>query len=346
MAAEASVVQLGMIGLGRMGANMVRRLERHGHRCVVYDVSPGAVEALTSENVVGVSSVAELAQSLSPPRAFWMMVPAAVVDRTVADLLPHLKPGDIVVDGGNSHYADDIRRAHALAANAVYYVDVGTSGGVWGLERGYCMMIGGAQDAIRSLTPIFAALAPGRGDIPRTRGQTGSDSSTAEEGYLHCGPSGAGHFVKMIHNGIEYGLMAAYAEGFAILKAANIGQVERVSDAETTPLHEPEHYRYDFDLPRIAELWRRGSVIGSWLLDLTAAALAQDPELGGFSGRVSDSGEGRWTIKAAIDEGVPAHVLSAALFERFSSRGQADFADRLLSALRYQFGGHVEKPHS
>jgi 6-phosphogluconate dehydrogenase len=332
-----------MIGLGRMGANMVRRLTRHGHRCVVYDVSPVAIRALANENTLGVSSLAELTKSLSRPRALWMMVPAGVVDSTIAELLPHLEPGDILIDGGNSHYADDIRRARALASNAIHYVDVGTSGGVWGLERGYCMMIGGAEDAVKSLAPIFTALAPGRGNIPRTR-RPRQDSSTAEEGYLHCGPSGAGHFVKMIHNGIEYGVMAAYAEGLAILKAANIGKRERVSDAETTPLHEPEHYQYDFDLPEIAELWRRGSVIGSWLLDLTAAALAQDPELARFSGRVSDSGEGRWTIKAAIDEGVPAHVLSSALYERFSSRGQADFADKLLSALRYQFGGHVEKP--
>jgi 6-phosphogluconate dehydrogenase len=332
-----------MIGLGRMGANMVRRLERHGHRCVVYDVSPGAVQAISNENTLGVSSLAELTKSLSQPRALWMMVPAGVVDSTIADLLPHLEPGDILIDGGNSHYADDIRRAKALAANAIHYIDVGTSGGVWGLERGYCMMIGGAEEAVKSLAPVFAALAPGRGNISRTRRRK-EHSSTAEEGYLHCGPSGAGHFVKMIHNGIEYGVMAAYAEGFAILEAANMGKLERVSDAETTPLRDPELYQYDFDLPEIAELWRRGSVIGSWLLDLTAAALAEDPDLGGFSGRVSDSGEGRWTIKAAIDEGVPAHVLSSALYERFSSRGQADFADKLLSALRYQFGGHVEKP--
>ncbi len=336
-------MQLGVIGLGRMGANMVRRLLKGGHECVVFDMSAKAVQDLAKEKARGSSSLAELAELLAKPRAIWLMVPAGVVDKTIAELLPHLDPGDIVIDGGNSYYIDDIRRAKELSAKSIHYVDVGTSGGVWGLERGYCMMIGGEAEVVQRLDPIFATLAPGRGDIPRTPGREGK-SGTAEQGYLHCGPNGAGHFVKMIHNGIEYGVMAAYAEGVAILKAANIGKATGIVDAETTPLRDPEHYRYDFNLPDITELWRRGSVIASWLLDLSATALMKDPDLSGFAGRVSDSGEGRWTVKAAIDEGVPAHVLSAALYERFSSRGQADFANRLLSAMRYEFGGHVEKP--
>jgi 6-phosphogluconate dehydrogenase len=335
-------VQLGMIGLGRMGANMVRRLLTGGHQCVVYDMSAKAVQELVKEKALGSSSLAELAKSLAKPRAIWVMVPAGVVDKTIADLLPHLERGDILIDGGNSYYIDDIRRAKELALKGIHYVDVGTSGGVWGLERGYCMMIGGEPTVVKHLDPVFAALAPGRGDIPRTPGRE-KVGGTSEEGYLHCGPNGAGHFVKMVHNGIEYGVMAAYAEGIAVLKAANIGKDAGVIDAETTPLRAPEHYQYDLNLPDITELWRRGSVIASWLLDLSAAALIKDPALLGFAGRVSDSGEGRWTIKAAIDEGVPAHVLSSALYERFSSRGQADFADKLLSAMRYEFGGHVER---
>jgi 6-phosphogluconate dehydrogenase len=335
-------VQLGMIGLGRMGANMVRRLLTGGHQCVVYDMSAKAVHELVKEKALGSSSLAELAKSLAKPRAIWVMVPAGVVDKTIADLLPHLERGDILIDGGNSYYIDDIRRAKELAVKGIHYVDVGTSGGVWGLERGYCMMIGGEPTVVKHLDPVFAALAPGRGDIPRTPGRE-KVGGTSEEGYLHCGPNGAGHFVKMVHNGIEYGVMAAYAEGIAVLKAANIGKDAGVIDAETTPLRAPEHYQYDLNLPDITELWRRGSVIASWLLDLSAAALIKDPALLGFAGRVSDSGEGRWTIKAAIDEGVPAHVLSSALYERFSSRGQADFADKLLSAMRYEFGGHVER---
>jgi 6-phosphogluconate dehydrogenase len=335
-------VQLGMIGLGRMGSNMVRRLLKGGHECVVLDRSPKAVADLVKEKAVGAASVAEFAKALTKPRAVWLMVPVGAVDATITDLLPHLERGDIVIDGGNSYYVDDIRRATELTPKGIHYVDVGTSGGVWGLERGYCMMIGGESDAVRHLDPIFATLAPGRGDIVRTPGRDNS-SGTSEQGYLHCGPNGAGHFVKMIHNGIEYGLMAAYAEGLAVLKAANIGNKRGVVDAETTPLRDPEHYRYDFDMAEIAEVWRRGSVIASWLLDLTAGALIKDPELSNFAGRVSDSGEGRWTIKAAIDEGVPAHVLSSALYERFSSRGEGDFADKLLSAMRYEFGGHLEK---
>ena len=335
-------MQLGMIGLGRMGANMVRRLVTGGHQCIVYDKSAQAVQALVKEEAVGSSSLAELSQSLAKPRAIWLMVPAGAVDQTIADLLPHLERGDILIDGGNSYYIDDIRRAKELALKGIHYVDVGTSGGVWGLERGYCMMIGGEPTVVKHLDPVFAALAPGRGDIPRTPGRE-KVGGTSEEGYLHCGPNGAGHFVKMVHNGIEYGVMAAYAEGIAVLKAANIGKDAGVIDAETTPLRAPEHYQYDLNLPDITELWRRGSVIASWLLDLSAAALIKDPALSGFAGRVSDSGEGRWTIKAAIDEGVPAHVLSSALYERFSSRGQADFADKLLSAMRYEFGGHVER---
>jgi len=336
-------VQLGMIGLGRMGANMVRRLIRGGHECVVYDMSVHAVEELAKEKAVGTASLAEFIKKLTKPRAVWLMVPAGVVDKSIADLLPHLERGDILIDGGNSYYIDDIRRAKELAPKGIHYVEAGTSGGVWGLDRGYCMMIGGEADVVKRLDPIFATLAPGRGDIPRTPGRE-KVGGTAELGYLHCGPSGAGHFVKMVHNGIEYGLMAAYAEGLNVLKAANVGKKTGAVDAETTPLREPEHYQYDLNLPDITEVWRRGSVVASWLLDLSASALLQDPELANFAGRVSDSGEGRWTIKAAIDEGVPAHVLSSALYERFSSRGEADFADKLLSAMRYEFGGHIEKP--
>jgi 6-phosphogluconate dehydrogenase len=335
-------MQLGMIGLGRMGANMVRRLLKGGHECVVFDMSAKAVAELTKEKAVGTASLAEFVKSLTKPRAVWLMVPAGVVDKTIADLLPHLEAGDIVIDGGNSYYVDDIRRAHELTSKRIHYVDVGTSGGVWGLERGYCMMVGGEAEIVKHLDPIFATLSPGIGDIPRTPGREKA-GGTSERGWLHCGPNGAGHFVKMVHNGIEYGVMAAYAEGMAVLKAANIGKRSGAVDAETTPLRDPEHYQYDLNLPDIAEVWRRGSVIASWLLDLQAAALIKDPALSKFSGRVSDSGEGRWTIKAAIDEGVPAHVLSAALYERFSSRGEADFADKLLSAMRYEFGGHIEK---
>jgi 6-phosphogluconate dehydrogenase len=335
-------MQLGMIGLGRMGGNMVRRLLRNGHDCVVFDVSPKAVTELAKENAVGSSSLPDFVQKLTKPRAIWLMVPAAIVDNSIADLLPHLSQGDILIDGGNSYYIDDIRRAKELSAKGVHYVDVGTSGGVWGLERGYCMMIGGEKQIVQHLDPIFQTLAPGCGDIARTPGRDKLDS-TAEQGYLHCGPNGAGHFVKMVHNGIEYGVMAAYAEGLGVLRAANVGKQEHKIDAETTPLRDPEHYQYDLDLRDIAEVWRRGSVIASWLLDLTAVALIEDPSLSKFAGRVSDSGEGRWTIKAAIDEGVPAHVLTAALYERFSSRGEADFANKVLSAMRYQFGGHVEK---
>ena len=336
-------MQLGMIGLGRMGANMVRRLMAGGHDCVAYDRSPEAVQAVAKEGAVGAASLSELVQSLATPRAIWLMVPAGVVDDTIADLLPHLEAGDILIDGGNSYYIDDIRRANVLSEKSFHYVDAGTSGGVWGLERGYCLMIGGEADVVKHLDPIFATLAPGRGDIARTTGREHA-SGTAENGYLYCGPSGAGHFVKMVHNGIEYGLMAAYAEGLAVLKGANIGNSNGTVDAETTPLRDPEHYRYDLNLADITEVWRRGSVITSWLLDLSATALMKDTTLSDFTGRVSDSGEGRWTVKAAIDEGVPAHVLSAALYERFSSRGNADFADKLLSAMRYEFGGHVEKP--
>src|SRR5258705_367977 len=339
---EGEVMKIGMIGLGRMGSNMVRRLLKGGHECVVLDRSPKAVADLVKEKAVGAASVAEFAKSLTKPRAVWLMVPVGAVDQTIADLLPHLERGDILIDGGNSYYVDDIRRAKDLAAKGIHYVDVGTSGGVWGLERGYCMMIGGEADVVKHLDPILATLAPGRGEIPRTPGRKAA-GGTSEQGYLHCGPNGAGHFVKMVHNGIEYGVMAAYAEGMAVLQAANIGKEAGVVDAETTPLRDPEHYQYDLNLPDITELWRRGSVIASWLLDLQATALIQDPTLSNFGGRVSDSGEGRWTIKAAIDEGVPAHVLSSALYERVSSRGEGDFANKLLSAMRYQFGGHIEK---
>lgn len=338
-------MQLGMIGLGRMGANMVRRLLSGGHHCVVFDMSQRAVEELAAEKAVGSTSLSELASKLDKPRAIWLMVPAAAVDQTIADLLPHLDTGDIVIDGGNSYYIDDIRRAKEISERGLHYVDVGTSGGVWGRDRGYCMMIGGESGIVQHLDPIFSTLAPGAGDVPRTPGR-GASNSTAEEGYLHCGPNGAGHFVKMVHNGIEYGLMAAYAEGLSVLRGANAGNRPRAVDAETTPLQNPEYYQYDLDLRDIAEVWRRGSVIASWLLDLTAAGLARDPGLSQFAGRVSDSGEGRWTIKAAIDEAVPVPVLSASLYQRFASRGEADYQDRLLSAMRFGFGGHLEKPDS
>jgi 6-phosphogluconate dehydrogenase len=336
------MMQLGMVGLGRMGANMVRRLLGGGHRCVVFDMSRKAVEELVEESAVGAADLRDLVKKLEKPRAIWLMVPAAAVDKTISDLAPCLETGDTLIDGGNSYYVDDIRRAKELAAKGIHYVDVGTSGGVWGLERGYCMMIGGEVEMVKRLDPIFGRLAPGAGDVPRTPGREKVEG-TAELGYLHCGPNGAGHFVKMVHNGIEYGLMAAYAEGLGVLREANIGKQTAVIDAETTPLRDPEHYQYDLNLRDIAEVWRRGSVVASWLLDLTAAALSQDPALSKFAGRVSDSGEGRWTIKAAIDEAVPVPVLSAALYQRFSSRGDADYQDKLLSAMRYQFGGHLEK---
>jgi 6-phosphogluconate dehydrogenase len=332
-----------MVGLGRMGANMVRRLLRGNHECVVFDLSPGSVEELVKEKAAGAASLSELAKKLGKSRAIWLMVPAAAVDKTISGLARYLEAGDILIDGGNSYYVDDIRRAKELQPMGIHYVDVGTSGGVWGLERGYCMMIGGEAEVVKHLDPIFRTLAPGPGDIPRTPGRE-KIGGTAESGYLHCGPNGAGHFVKMVHNGIEYGVMAAYAEGFGVLQNAAIGKREHSIDAETTPLRDPEHYQYGINLRDVAEVWRRGSVIASWLLDLTAAALVKDPALSDFKGRVSDSGEGRWTIKAAIDEGVPVPVLSSALYERFSSRGEADFQDKLLSAMRYQFGGHVEKP--
>ena len=335
-------MQIGMIGLGRMGANMTRRLLKGGHQCVVFDVSPKAVTELAQESAIGSSSLADLAKKLSKPRTVWLMVPAAVVEETIAAVLPHLERGDILIDGGNSYYVDDIRRAKQLSSNGIHYVDVGTSGGVWGLERGYCMMIGGEEEVVQSLDPIFATLAPGMGNISRTRGRE-KLSGTAEQGYLRCGPNGAGHFVKMVHNGIEYGIMAAYAEGLGVLRAANAGKVKHEVDAETTPLRDPEHYQYELNLADIAEVWRRGSVIASWLLDLTASALIEDPALAKFAGRVSDSGEGRWTIKAAIDEGVPVPVLTTALYERFASRGEADYQDKLLSAMRFGFGGHLEK---
>jgi 6-phosphogluconate dehydrogenase len=335
-------MQLGMIGLGRMGANMVRRLLKGGHRCVVFNRSPKAVNELVQEKAVGSASLHDLVTKLEKPRAVWLMVPAAAVDKTIADLLPHLEAGDILIDGGNSYYVDDIRRAKELAPKRIHYVDVGTSGGVWGLERGYCMMIGGEMDVVQHLDPTFSTLAPGAGDVLRTPGREMVDG-TAEQGYLHCGPNGSGHFVKMVHNGIEYGLMAAYAEGLGILRDANVGKKQHAEDAETTPLRNPEHYQYDLNLRDIAEVWRRGSVIASWLLDLTAASLVIDPTLAQFTGRVSDSGEGRWTIKAAIDEAVPVPVLSAALYQRFTSRGEGDYEGRLLSAMRYSFGGHLEQ---
>ena len=335
-------MQLGMIGLGRMGANMVRRLQKNGHNCVVYDRSADSVKQLSSEGSVGATSLADFVKKLEKPRAVWLMVPAAVVDGTLHDLTAALEPGDIVIDGGNSYYIDDIRRAKELSAKGLHYVDVGTSGGVWGLERGYCQMIGGETEIVKHLDPILKSLAPGRGDIPRTPGREKA-SGTAEEGYLHCGPSGAGHFVKMVHNGIEYGLMAAYAEGLNILKHANVGKGKHEIDAETTPLRDPEHYQYDFNLADVTEVWRRGSVVASWLLDLTAISLLEQPGLDKFSGRVSDSGEGRWTILAAIESGAPAPVLSEALYQRFTSRGEGEFTSKVLSAMRFQFGGHIEK---
>ena len=335
-------MRLGMIGLGRMGANMVRRLLKNGQECVVFDRSPNVVNDLVKEKASGATSLADLVTKLDRPRAIWLMVPAAVVDETIGELSSLLEPGDIIIDGGNSYYVDDIERAKGLRSLGIHYVDVGTSGGIWGLERGYCMMIGGEKEIVQRLDPIFATLAPGIGNVPRTVGRE-KFGGTAEQGYLHCGPSGAGHFVKMIHNGIEYGIMAAYAEGIGILKAADAGKRQSEVDAETTPLRDPEHYQYEFNLADISEVWRRGSVIASWLLDLTATALATDAQLAKFGGRVSDSGEGRWTIKAAIDEGVPVPVLTTALYERFSSRGEADYADRLLSAMRFGFGGHLEK---
>jgi 6-phosphogluconate dehydrogenase len=336
-------MQLGMVGLGRMGGNMVRRLLEGGQQCVVYDLAPKAVAEFTKHGAVGAASLGELVGKLDKPRTVWLMVPVTFVDETIEKLLPHLEPGDTLIDGGNTHYIDDIRRAKALASRDIHYVDVGTSGGVLGLDRGYCMMIGGARDVVQRLDPIFATLAPGSGNIERTPGRE-QLSSTAERGYLHCGPVGAGHFVKMVHNGIEYGIMAAYAEGLGVLRGANAGKHAREADAETAPLRNPEHYQYDINVADVTEVWRRGSVISSWLLDLTAIALAEDPALAKFEGRVSDSGEGRWTIQAAIDEGVPAPVLTTALYERFSSRGNATFQDKVLSAMRYQFGGHVEKP--
>jgi 6-phosphogluconate dehydrogenase len=336
-------MQLGMIGLGRMGANMVRRLMKDGHDCVVFDVAPPAVQALAKEGATGASSLRDLVAKLEKPRVLWLMVPVALVDKIIGEVLPYLERGDTLIDGGNTHYIDDIRRAQALAERGIHYVDVGTSGGIFGLERGYCMMIGGEREIVQRLDPIFATLAPGPGSIERTPGRDRL-GGTAEQGYLHCGQNGAGHFVKMVHNGIEYAIMAAYAEGLEVLRAANAGKHAREKDAETAPLRNPEHYQYEMNLADVAEVWRRGSVIASWLLDLTAKALAEDPMLSKFSGRVADSGEGRWTIQAAIDEGVPAPVLTTALYERFSSRGNAEFPDKLLSAMRYQFGGHVEKP--
>jgi 6-phosphogluconate dehydrogenase len=336
-------MQLGMVGLGRMGGNMVRRLLRGGHECVVFNRSPKPVAELVKEKAIAAADLVDLVKKLAKPRAVWLMVPAAAVENTISELVPHLEAGDILIDGGNSYYIDDIQRAEDLAPKGMHYVDVGTSGGVWGLERGYCMMIGGEPEIVKHLDPIFSTLAPGMGNIDRTPGRE-KVGGTAEQGYLHCGPNGAGHFVKMVHNGIEYGVMAAYAEGLGVLRSANIGKQQNRIDAETTPLRNPEHYQFDFNLRDVAEVWRRGSVIASWLLDLTASALLQDPNLSKFAGRVSDSGEGRWTIKAAIDEGVPAHVLTTALYERFSSRGEADFANKILSAMRYQFGGHAEKP--
>jgi 6-phosphogluconate dehydrogenase len=339
---QQTTMQLGMIGLGRMGGNMVRRLLENGQKCVVFDRSPKLVGDLVKEGADGANSLADLVAKLERPRAIWLMVPAAVVDQTIGELSPLLENGDTIIDGGNSYYVDDIERAKGLRSLGIHYIDVGTSGGIWGLERGYCMMIGGDTEIVQRLDPIFATLAPGRGEVPRTLGRD-KLGGTAEQGYLHCGPNGAGHFVKMVHNGIEYGLMAAYAEGISILKSADAGKRDSEVDAETTPLREPEHYKYEFNLADISEVWRRGSVITSWLLDLTATALAGDAKLANFAGRVSDSGEGRWTIKAAIDEGVPVPVLTTALYERFSSRGEADYADRVLSAMRFGFGGHLEK---
>jgi 6-phosphogluconate dehydrogenase len=335
-------MQLGMIGLGRMGANMVRRLLKNGHTCVVYDRSPETVTQLAGDGATGSNSLEDFVQKLQKPRAIWLMVPAGVVDASIRDLLPKLEAGDILIDGGNSYYIDDIRRAKELKPKGIHYVDVGTSGGVWGLERGYCQMIGGENDVVKHLDPIFKTLAPGRGSIERTPGREKA-SGTSEDGYLHCGPNGAGHFVKMIHNGIEYGLMAAYAEGFNILKHANVGKQQRETDAETTPLREPDHYQYEFNLADVAEVWRRGSVVASWLLDLTAISLLEQPKLERFSGRVSDSGEGRWTVLAAIESTTPAPVLTASLYQRFTSRGEDDFAGKILSAMRFQFGGHIEK---
>jgi 6-phosphogluconate dehydrogenase len=335
-------MQLGMVGLGRMGSNMVLRLLKNGHTCVVFDRSAKVVQDLAKQNAQGASSLQDMVSKLAKPRAIWLMIPAAVVDETIAGIAPYLESGDILIDGGNSYYIDDIRRSQQLAPKGVHYVDVGTSGGVWGLERGYCLMIGGSKEAVQYLDPIFKTIAPGVGDIPRTEGRE-KIGGTSELGYLHCGPSGGGHFVKMVHNGIEYGIMAAYAEGLNIIHYADIGKKTGEIDAETTPLRDPEHYQFDFNLADVAEVWRRGSVISSWLLDLTASALTKDPGLSEFAGRVSDSGEGRWTIKAAIDEAVPAPVLTSALYERFSSRGDADFGDKLLSAMRFEFGGHIEK---
>jgi 6-phosphogluconate dehydrogenase len=335
-------MQLGMIGLGRMGANMVRRLTKGGHQCVVFDLSPANVQQLVSEGAAGAGSIEEFVGKLTQPRAIWLMVPAAAVDDMLHKIVPHLSSGDILIDGGNSYYIDDIRRAKELGAKGIQYVDVGTSGGVWGLERGYCQMIGGPESVVRHLDPIFKTLAPGKGEIPRTPGREKAEG-TAELGYLHCGPSGGGHFVKMVHNGIEYGLMAAYAEGFNILKHAGVGKHIREKDAETAPMRDPEHYQYDFNIADVAEVWRRGSVVASWLLDLTAISLLEEPGLDKFSGHVSDSGEGRWTLLAAIEESVPSPVLSTALYQRFSSRGESEFADKILSAMRYQFGGHIER---
>jgi 6-phosphogluconate dehydrogenase len=335
-------MQLGMIGLGRMGANMVRRLQKNGHACVVYDRSEETVKQLAAEGATGANSLDDFIQKLQKPRAIWLMVPAGVVDASIKDLVPKLDSGDILIDGGNSYYIDDIRRAKELQRKGIHYVDVGTSGGVWGLERGYCQMIGGENDVVKRLDPIFKTLAPGRGSIDRTPGREKAPG-TSEDGYLHCGPNGAGHFVKMVHNGIEYGLMAAYAEGFNILKHANVGKQNRETDAETTPLREPDHYQYDFNLADVAEVWRRGSVVASWLLDLTAISFLEQPTLERFSGRVSDSGEGRWTVLAAIESTTPAPVLTASLYQRFTSRGEDDFAGKILSAMRFQFGGHLEK---
>ena len=341
--ATQTPMQLGMVGLGRMGAGLVRRLMRDGHHCVAYDVSPDAVKALEGDGAIGSSSLEEFASKLEQPRTAWVMVPAGeITDKTISSLAEVLEPGDTIIDGGNTYYHDDLRHAAELREKGIHHVDVGTSGGVWGFERGFCLMIGGEDQVVDRLSPIFASIAPGVDSAPRTPGRTG-EPSASEQGYLHCGPNGAGHFVKMVHNGIEYGLMAAYAEGLGVLRNANIGKQERASDAETTPLRDPEHYQYDLNLRDISEVWRRGSVIASWLLDLTATALVEDPELQKFAGRVSDSGEGRWTIKAAIDEAVPAPVLTTALYERFTSRGEADYQDKLLSAMRFGFGGHLEK---